>query len=268
MLRMPTAPSIPLKIPAAVALMGVLLLGARPASAGIVNVQSVLATEAEPGLSGAVKASADLRTGNVDLLLLSAAPVARYRHGDHLIIGIARGNFGKSKGNRIISRTLEHLRYRNRLSKRLVGEVFLQHEFDQFRRLATRALAGVGPKFALVTSSKLSVDFGAAYMLEYEKLRSDDEMDAGNEQLQHRASTYLTGSYEIDDRLQFVGTTYAQPLLTGASDIRLLLELQLVVKATDRISFTTAFTVAHDTEPPDAIDETDTRLKSSITVEF
>jgi len=252
----------------ALVLLGVLTLVPNRASAGIVNVQSVLATEAEPGLTGAVKASADLRTGNVDLLLLSAAPVARYRAGDHLIIGILRGNFGKSKGARIISRTLEHLRYRNQLSKRLVGELFLQHEFDQFRRLATRALVGVGPKLAILSRSKLSVDFGAAYMLEYEKLRSDSEVDAGQDELQHRASTYLTGRYEIDDRLQLVETAYAQPRLTDATDIRLLLEIQLVVKATARVSFTTAFTVAHDSAPPAAIDKTDTRLKSSITVEF
>lgn len=241
---------------------------ASPAGAGIVNVQSILATEADEGLSGSIAGSADWRTGNVDLLVLSAAPVARYRRRDHLLVGIVRGELGRSKGERIISRTFEHLRYRYQLHPRLVGEVFTQHEYDEFRRLELRALVGAGPLFHLLQADGYRLSWGVAYMLEYENLRDDMQPDAGTTDLAHRASTYLTGSYELDDRVQLVETVYAQPRLTEASDLRLLNESQIIVKVTEAIGLTTALTVAWDNAPPAGIEELDTSLKSSITYSF
>lgn len=241
---------------------------ARPAAAGIVNVQSILATEADEGFSGAVTATADWRTGNTELLVLSAAPVARLRVGKNLAIGILRGEFGRAAGARIIGSTFAHLRYRRDLHPRLLAEVFAQHELDQFRRLATRALVGVGPRAVLVDAGKLNVAFGLAYMLEFEQLRDDMEPDAGASDLQHRASSYAMVRYQIDDRLQAVETAYAQPRLNDPNDVRLLSDSQLVVKITPTLALTTSFMIAYDAAPPDAIQKLDTALKSSITINF
>lgn len=241
---------------------------ARPAAAGIVNVQSILATEAEEGFSGAVTASADWRTGNIDLLTLSAAPVARLRVGKNLAVGILRGEYGRASGARYIGSTFAHLRLRRDLFPRLQAEAFAQHELDKFRRLATRALVGAGPRMLLSDRGKLEVALGVAYMLELERLRDDMEPDAGQSDLQHRASSYAAIRYEIDDRLQAVQTAYAQPRLTDATDIRLLSESQLVVKIAPTLAFTTSFIIAYDSAPPDAIETLDSALKSSITINF
>jgi hypothetical protein len=241
---------------------------ARPAAAGIVNVQSILAADADEGFSGAVTASADWRTGNTELLVLSAAPIARLRVGKSLGIAIARGEFGKAANARIIGNTFAHLRFRRELHPRVLAEVFAQHEFDQFRRLNTRALAGLGPRVAIVDRGKLELAIGVAYMLEYEELRNDMEPDAGETDLQHRASSYLSLRYAIDERLQVVETAYAQPRLTDASDVRLLSESQLVVKVSKTLALTTSFMIAYDSAPPNAIEKRDTALKSSITVNF
>ncbi len=249
------------------ALVGVLALGGE-ARAGIINVQSALSAKSDEGVSGSVTGSADWRTGNTNLLVLGAAGVVRYRCGDHLWLGIVKGDFGKSAGTRIIAKTFEHLRYRYRFHPRLFGEVFAQHELDQFRRLATRALAGAGPMFSLVSRDQVSVGLGVAYMLEYEKLRNDGAIDAGASDVQHRLSSYVTAHVEIDDHLEVIETAYAQPRLTDASDYRLLSESQLVVKATAKISLTTTFSVAFDNAPPATIKKTDTALKSAISVSF
>jgi putative salt-induced outer membrane protein YdiY len=252
--------------PAVVALAAIGL--ASPARAGIVNVQSILATEADEGLSGAIAGSADWRTGNTELLVLSASPVARYRRGNHLFIGIVRGELGRSKGQRIISKTFEHLRYRHRLSPRLTAEVFTQHEYDRFRRLELRALVGAGPVLHLLRGEEYRLSWGVAYMIEYEELRGDELPDAGEDDLAHRASTYLTGTYELDERVQFIETIYVQPRLTDASDIRLLNDSQIVFKITEDIALTTAFSLAWDNAPPQGIEQLDTSLKSSITYTF
>ncbi|HUH04334.1 MAG TPA: DUF481 domain-containing protein [Kofleriaceae bacterium] len=251
----------------AVSLVVISWLG-RPAAGGIVNVQSILATEAEEGFSGAVTAAADWRTGNVDLLTLSAAPVARVRAGKNLVVGILRGEYGRASAGRYLASTFAHLRYRRDLRPRLQLEGFAQHELDRIRRLASRALVGAGPRLLLIDRGKLEVALGVAYMLELEQLREDMEPDAGQRDLQHRASSYAAIRYEIDDRLQAVQTAYAQPRLTNATDVRLLSESQLVVKIAPTLAFTTSFVIAYDAAPPEAIEKLDTALKSSITINF
>ena len=242
--------------------------GAQPAHAGIVNVQSILATEAGDGLSGSFTGSMDWRTGNTELLLLSAAPVARFRAGDHLLVGVVRGEFGTSGDNRIIATTFEHLRYRYTISERLLGEVFAQHTYDQFKRLRLRALVGAGPKVDLVSRDDLRLSLGVAYMFEYQELRDDGAVDAGDTEVAHRASSYLTGSYELDDRVQLVATVYAQPRLTDPGDVRFLQESQVVVQLTTTLSLKTSFIMAYDSTPPAEIKQLDTALKTAISYEF
>ena len=257
--------SLPI-IPALLTLL--LLAWPRVTTAGIYNMQSILATEADEGLSGAISGSADWRTGNVDYLFLSTTPLARYRSGDHLLIGMARGDRKTGGGATILSSTLEHIRYRYTISDALLGEAFAQHTYDAIKRLNLRALLGAGPMVTIVEGKSYGLNLGVAYMLEYEKLRDDDLADAAATQLQHRNSTYLTGHYEAKDRFQISESVYVQPRLTGASDIRLLSESQLTFKITERLSYTTSFTIAYDSRPPLSIKTLDTALQSSITFEL
>lgn len=267
-----------------------MLAAAPEASAGIVNVQSILATEADEGLTGSVTGSADWREGNSTRLTLGLAPVARWRGGDHLVIGVVRGELFRAADGEFDRKTFEHVRYRYIVSDRVLAEVFVQHEYNEVRRLDVRALVGFGPRLQLVDADKLQVGVGVGYMLEYERLQGswkiDDEADVGERDvLGHRISSYLTGSYELEEsRLQLVQTLYAQPLLTSPGDVRLLSESLLVVKVTQSISLSTSFTLALDSRPPfedcdpgmctgddgapDEVEAFDTALKTSLTYSF
>jgi putative salt-induced outer membrane protein YdiY len=253
-----------------IAMIAVVLSCALPriADAQIVNVQSVLATEAKEGLSGSVKGSANWRTGNIDLLRLSGLATAAYHQGDNLVIAIVKGDFGKAKGARFIAKTFEHVRYRRELSSLLLAESFVQHEYDQFRRLELRTLAGAGVALRLLRGKKYNLTFGLAYMPEYERLRDDEETDAGNDYFAHRISSYLNGALQLDERIQLVQTFYAQPRADAPSDARYLSESQFVVQISDRLTQTTSFALAYDTRPPIAIDKTDTNLTSSVIFSF
>jgi len=255
-----------------------LLFVSATADAGIVNVQSILASNAPEGVSGSITGSADWRTGNTNLLLLSAAPTARFRAGDHLVIALVQGDFGRTtvadQSKTIMKKTFEHLRYRYTLTSRLLGEAFAQHTFDEFRRIELRVVAGAGPKYDFVQRAGVSAAVGVAYMLEYERV-DDAYRDSGDEQLVHRASSYLTGSYSLDDRVQLVETLYAQPRLTDFGDVRLLNDTSVVLKLTSKVSLTTSFNISYDSEPPEPIDpagveiETvDTALKTAISIGF
>ena len=239
------------------------------ASAQIHNVQSILATDAEEGLSGALSGSADWRTGNVSFLFLSATPVARYRTGKHLVVGIFRGERRTSRGIKLVSRVFEHVRYRYSLTDRFLVEAFGQHEFDGIKRLTIRALGGAGAKADIIDGEGYGVGIALAYIFEYELLSEDAMLaDSGDDDFAHRASSYLVGHYEIDDRLLLVETIYVQPRLTDPSDVRLLGEIGLTVKVTKKLAFTTAFTLAYDSVPPETVESIDTALTSTVTFTF
>lgn len=264
----PALPPVLLPLVLLLLALGASFLANPSAHAGIYNVQSILATEADPGLSGAISGSADWRTGNIDFLSLTASPVARYSSGDHLIIGMVNANHKTSNDSTIINRFFEHLRYRYQISDRLLAEVYGQHEFDGVKRLKLRALAGAGPKVEVLRHKSYGLDLGVSYMLEYEALQDDGPMDSGVTDLQHRNSTYLVGRYELDERVQFFETFYFQPRLTGASDYRILNESQISFSITKRLSFATALNISYDANPPDTIKKLDTALKSSLTFEL
>ena len=238
------------------------------ASAGIYNPQSILATEADEGLSGAITGSADWRTGNVSYLFLSAGPVARYRDGDHLLIGIVTAEHRTSRGTKLLSRLFEHLRYRYSITDMVLGEVYAQHEYDAVKRLELRTLVGAGPRLQMIQADCAGLGIGLSYMLEYERLRDDSAADAGATDFQHRMSSYLTGHYELADRIQALQTVYVQPRLTDGGDTRILSDSRLVIQASKSVSFSTSFAVSYDRAPPANIEKVDTAMISSLTIEL
>lgn len=250
---------------------GILLLGSAfaTAEAAIVNVTGFVEGERPEGLDASLTASVDLHDGNSELFVVGLAPSAQYKAGDHLVLMTARGEYGRSNGERVLFKTFEHLRYRHRLSDRWSAEVFGQHEFDEFRRLSLRALGGLGPRAEWAPQEQLKLAAGLAYMLEYEKLRDNSgENDAGDRNTQHRASSYLTGQWQIREGVTWAQTFYLQPRLDRGRDLRLLNETRIGVRLTERIQLTTALTVGYDTRPPDSIRKTDTSLRSAITIDF
>ncbi|MCA9676017.1 MAG: DUF481 domain-containing protein [Kofleriaceae bacterium] len=257
-------------LPAAVIGIALVLIAApRPAAAQIVNVQGVLAGDPEPGWSGQVTVTADWRTGNTDLALIGGSVTTLYRHDRWLGLGIVRGEYAEATGARLSEKTFEHLRGRVELDRRWMWEAFGQHEYDAFRRLSVRALAGTGPAVRLVRGERARLIAGLAYMLEYEAL--DDRMgvaDAGETSIEHRLSSYLTGSYKVDAKIAVTQTVYVQPRIDDPADLRLLSETALTSKLSSWLAVTTSLIVARDASPPDGIEPLDSALKVQLGVTF
>ena len=240
------------------------------ASAQIVNVQSLIGDDAEEGVSGGLDASADIRTGNIGLLIVRGAATVRWRRGDHLVFGIVRGEYGKSGSPLVefMSKSFEHVRYRYRAAERLELEAFAQNEADEFRRLRGRALVGAGPRVEVVDRARFSLHVGVAAMLEYEEISDDGLADAGATQTVARASSYAIGRVEIDERLAASETFYVQPRIDRVRDLRLLSESALLVELVKRASLKLALVVAHDSRPPLETARTDTSFQTGIVVSF
>jgi hypothetical protein len=270
------APRVPL---AALALVGAVTLAGAPRSAAaqIVNVVGSLAAEPAPGWSGQLAATADWRTGNTDLVLIGGSATALHRRSRVLALGIVRGEYGEGNGTPLSRKSFEHLRVRVALDAptpvpgagapppRWLWEAFAQHEYDRFRRLSVRALAGTGPAVRLVRRARGALVLGVAYLLEYERLDERPGVaDPGATSLAHRASSYLTGNVALDARLTATATAYAQPRLDDPADLRLLAEATLSSKLSGRVTLTQRLTLARDASPPDGIERTDSTLKLEV----
>jgi hypothetical protein len=242
------------------------LLAARSASAQIVNVQALFEETVPEGPSAGVELSVDWRTGSTNLLVARGMLLGQWRSERHWVLGVVRGEYGFAGEKRIVSKTLEHLRYRHRFLEWLSGEVFLQHEYDEFRRLQLRALLGTGPRFTLWGAEGGNLILGVAGMLEHERLRRDDAPDAGNQATNVRLSSYLLGRLKLMENISLVETLYLQPRVDRPSDLRLLNETLLAVDANKRVVFTVGFILTYDRTPAANVSPVDTQLRTSLGV--
>jgi putative salt-induced outer membrane protein YdiY len=235
--------------------------------AQIVNVLPA-ARAATSGLSGSITAGLDVSSGNTDATELQADGNITYLSGRHLLLLVLRGELAEQSGTRYFERIFEHLRYRRRLRRVLFVEAFVQHEFDRFRRLSLRALAGVGGRVALALGEQGTLAVGTTPMAEWERLRPGREPDAGDETLVLRLSNYVSLDVRVAKNVRVGQALFVQPRLSDTGDIRLLSESTLSVEAGALLVLPVSFRVAHDTEPPDGVEKTDVRLQSSIGIAF
>lgn len=234
----------------------------------IVNVQPLIAAPDAEGASAALEAALDVRTGNTQLLLLSASALGRLRIGQHLWFLLLRQEFGVQGGERFLDKDFEHLRYRYDLLEWLQLEAFGQHDRDEFRRLAARMLWGGGVRVPFQPAPELELAAGIAYLWELERLSAGSEADAGAVSAAHRLSSYVTLALRLDERLRLGQSTYAQPRVTQPEDIRLLNETELLVSLNEMLALKLTFSLGYDSRPPIGRRALDTATKTSLQLRF
>jgi hypothetical protein len=240
-----------------------------PARAQIVNVQPLLLRESRPGFSGSLESALDWRTGNLSLLLFTANAVGRYQHGRHLVFLLAHAEFGIKSDKHFLDKDLEHLRYRVDLVRFLDGEVFVQHDRDEFRRLELRVVCGIGPRIRIVSDSHVDASVGAAYMFELERIASDMlQPDSGAQRLNHRISTYAVISVHLARHFHVGTTVYWQPRVDRPTDLHLLGESSLLATVNTWFSLRLSVGLAYDSNPPDGVQRLDTRFATALHVSF
>ena len=247
----------------------ILVLVALPANAlaQIVNVQGQLAKAPEhDGFAGQLELKLDWRTGNSPLFDIGASGALLVREGKWLGLAIASGHYAQSRDTAFTQKAFEHLRLRYTIDCRWRWELFGQHEYDKFRRLSVRAVAGTGPALQIIDEKRVSLLAGAAYLFEFEELdKRGGTSDAGDRAINHRASIYVTGVQKLE-HVAFIETLYVQPRLNDLDDLRLLGELTVTTKLSKRVALTDGFSIAFDRTPPDGVERLDTQLKIGLLV--
>jgi hypothetical protein len=256
-------------IPAASLLvLAIAALAPEPAGAQIVNVQRLLDEKKHEGFSDQFEGSLDLRAGNTQLLQLSASGAIQLREGPHLAFLNARYEFGRKNGADFLDRDFEHLRYRFDAADQVQLEVYLQHDRDQFRRLARRQLVGGGPRVHAEIGDWLRVAAGASYMYEYQRVADDGLADSKYVTYLHRLSFFQLVAIQLAERLRLSETTYFQPRIDAFSEIKILQETELSAAATPTVTLRMLFDFTYDAAPPLTVNPIDVIVKSVVALSF
>ena len=244
-------------------ILGVLLM-ATPASA-IVNV--LPAGKGEDGFSGKFSTSLTWRTGNTELLQLSGSGNAAYHHADHGVLFKAQVTYGEKGGEPYLHRHFEHIRYRYSVSEWLTAETFLQHQFDEGKRLKFRGLAGLGIAMSWQPLDDFSAVLGSTYLFELE-VEGVDEVTIDTMDKYHRWSNYIQLGWDVTETIGLKSTTFVQPRFDDFGDMRILSENGLTVKANDVFGITLSFNASYDSAPFDNVEPLDTNLMTSLDFTF
>lgn len=238
------------------------------ARAQIVNVQGAIAKPPDKNeVDGQVELKLAWSEGNAPSFDVAGAASVVWKHDRFLSLAQARGEYATALGLTTTRKSFEHLRERVSLSCVWRWELFAQHEFDQFRRLSLRALAGTGPALQILNEKPVALLAGASYLFEYEELDNRaGTTDAGAHYTEQRASFYITGRERLVENVALVQTFYAQPKIDSPTNYRLLGDAAVEVKLSKRIALTDGFVFDYDSRPPQGVKRWDTTLKVGLVI--
>ena len=260
-------------------------------AAAQVNTESMRVGAEEPGWASTIDLSSSLQRGNTEREILGAGARVQYAwmhvNGDsdpaeaestdgeevqrptNVVFLTTNYSFTRLNENRFVNNALSHLRFIREHSDRFSYEVFGQHQFNEFTRLEQRLLFGGGGRFQVLESPRAEVFLGTGYMLERETLDLPAELSDARRSEHHRSTNYLTVRYNSrDERLRLVETLYFQTRFDRVEDYRLLSETSFEIRLFRRLALAISLNVAHDSEPPTGVKETDVVLSNSLRYSF
>jgi hypothetical protein len=180
-----------------------------------------------------------------EVVSASANEHLQYKSNRDLYLLLANYNLLKGDRTKLANNMFYHLRYNRKLSNLVRWEVFTQWQQDVIADIGLRILAGTGPRFKLHDSPKFKLYAATAAMYEYEKEKSHPEVFHN----ELRSSNYISFTYDPNEILEIVSTTFYQPLFRKISDFRILNQISLNLKASKHISITIAWNYLYDAYP-------------------
>jgi hypothetical protein len=242
------------------------LLISAPTVRAQVNTEPLRKRIKQKGFSFILEGTFDGRTGNTRGVTANGLIGGGVATGDHLAFAFGRVDYSKLNGTLGVDKTFAHVRYNYEVARWAWAELFAQAQSDVFQRIKIRNLFGAGPRIALYEDNQLGLFLGVAYMYERDVIEVKPGATDVRTPTHHRVSSYLSAHATLSDGIDAVTTTYAQPRIDDASDIRILSESGFVFKVTKTLSTSIVFTAHYDSNPPTGVLTTDTELKNAITL--
>lgn len=234
----------------------------------IMNVQNIM-LETDEGFGLGINTAVNWSAGNVDFLSVSFSVGLSYLHEPHLVIGTASGSYQYviDDESTIESKYIGHLRYRYRIIDFFMMEVFVQAEYDEFKRLKLRSPNGCGLRLQQAFGP-FTIAGGISYMYEYMRLSVGDYGDSGNVEHNHVLNSYLVMEYDITEDVSLLNTFYYQPKFINWYDYMLMDEFMVDIGIGSYFSIGLLYGFYYDSRPAETIEKMDNIIETVLSIEI
>ena len=209
--------------------------------AQIVNIEDQRRGFDTLGWYGQIDLGGNLTRNQNKVLSLNGNVRVDRKGTDQALLALADYRLVQVSGNNALNAGFLHLRYARYLSEAWRWEAFTQVQYNEQLRLGLRTLVGTGPRVKLLARGKNRVYLGALYMYEYDKVA-----EGSITYRDHRLSSYLSFSLYPLANVVVTNTTYYQPVIPDFRLPRLSSITALSVSLTDRLAFSTKYSITHD----------------------
>lgn len=221
------------------------------------NIESLRSLESQ-GLVGSLGLRISGATGNTDKIMGSVSTNNGYLSDQREILALANYRYGESRGEKDTNTGSVHLRHTRHYQEIPDIEVFTQWQFDEFAKLNSRPLAGVGIRESLLETKNQFLYLGLGGFYE----RQDREGSPNKSST--RINSYLSYLNRANKNVEASVVVYYQPDAAKTQDARVNGEAGLEFALSTKTTFSTSMSLSYDTRPPEGVATTDVTYFSGL----
>ncbi|MBO6585038.1 MAG: DUF481 domain-containing protein [Gracilimonas sp.] len=215
--------------------------------AQLLNVESVRSDADSAGWYGQLNFNLSLSQYNDRVLQFTNKANLSYFSDHHAYLFLNNLKLVNLDGASVISSGYSHLRSTFNRENRFSPEVFFQYQYNNNLGLQNRFLGGAGFRYTLFDGENWTGSFSTGLMAEYEQWQEDRAPAIDNRFIKSTSNLSLRGNLNSQTTFLLIGYYQARP--NQFFQARSILETQLQVKITRRISMSVQFSAAYDADP-------------------
>lgn len=230
-------------------------------SFSFINIET-LRQQNQDGFLGSAGLRISGSTGNTNKVTGSVSTLNAYLSEKREILALADYRYGASRGTKDTNNGRFHLRHTHLLKNFSDVETFAQYQFDEFRKLNSRGLAGANLRTSLFKSEKQYLNLGTGLFYE----RQDRAI--GSDKNDTRINAYLSYVYQSSENFEAYLVAYYQPVLSRTQDARVNGDTGIEFKLSSKVSLTQQVQLSYDNDPPQGVFTTDVIYFSGLSIRY
>ena len=230
-------------------------------ASAFINIESIR-RETGKGFVGRSGLKFSGQRGNTNKISTNVTTLNFYRFEHDEVLGLADFVYSVTSNVRDSNNGRLHLRYTFHPDTPIAPELFAQTEFDEFRDLKWRNLAGGNLRYRLLGATTQSLYAGTGIFFEKQLFNRQ----GGRETV--RGNFYLSYVYGFNDRTSGYAVIYMQPSLRAIADTRILLHTGVGALMTERLTLDLQYNLTYDGRPPANIVPLDMMFLAGFSVKY